>query len=252
MDAFVDNGVVRINYQALGSGRPLVLLHGYSLDSQAWQDMGYVEPLIKAGFCPILVDIRGHGASGKPHDSGAYTEEQQAGDVAAVLDALVMERGDLMGYSRGGRMALDFARLFPEKADRLVIGGAHPFVQDLSLFRVAVAGGIEGWIGVIEGLGGPLPAALRSRIAANDIEALRAAVAVDRPDVSSSFQGFPRPCLFFAGTDDPLRSQIERAAGLLPHARMVEIRGCNHMTALQRADLVLPPVLQFLTDGRRL
>jgi hypothetical protein len=62
MDAFVDNGVVRINYQALGGGRPLVLLHGYSLDSQAWQDMGYVEPLIKAGFRPVLVDIRGHGA----------------------------------------------------------------------------------------------------------------------------------------------------------------------------------------------
>jgi hypothetical protein len=57
----------------------------------------------------------------------------------------------------------------------------------------------------------------------NDIEALRAAVAVDRPDVSSSFQGFPRPCLFFAGTDAPLRSRIERTADLLPH-----------MTALQR------------------
>jgi pimeloyl-ACP methyl ester carboxylesterase len=228
MEAFVDNGGIRIGYQALGSGRPLVLLHGYSLDSQAWQDMGYVEPLIEAGFRPILIDIRGHGASGKPHDPGAYTEEQQAGDVAAVLNALGIERSDLMGYSRGGRMALDFARLFPERTDRLVIGGAHPFVQDLSLFRAAVAGGIEGWIGVIEH------------------------VAVDRPDVSSSFQGFPRPCLFFAGTDDPLRSQIERAAGLLPHGRMVEIRGCNHMTALQRVNLVLPPVLQFLAEGRRL
>jgi pimeloyl-ACP methyl ester carboxylesterase len=86
----------------------------------------------------------------------------------------------------------------------------------------------------------------------NDIEALRAAVAVDRPDVSSSFQGFPRPCLFFAGTDAPLRSRIERTAGLPPHGRMVEIRRCNHMTALQRADLVLPPILRFLTEGRRL
>jgi pimeloyl-ACP methyl ester carboxylesterase len=92
------------------------------------------------------------------------------------------------------------------------------------------------------------------RPTANDTEALRAAVAVDRPDVSSSFQGFPQPCLFFAGTDAPLRSRIERTAELLPHARMVEIRGCNHMTALQRADFVLPPVLRFLTkaDGSKI
>jgi hypothetical protein len=68
------------------------------------------------------------------------------------------------------------------------------------------------------------------RPTANDIEALRAAVAVDRPDVSSSFQGFPRPCLFFVWTDDPLRSRIDRTAGLLPHGRVVEIRRCNHMT----------------------
>ena len=245
------NGDVAIRFDVLGGGRPLVLLHGYSLDSRTWQNMGYVEPLVEAGCRLILIDIRGHGASGKPHDPGAYTEEAQAGDVAAVLDVLGVEQADLMGYSRGGRMALDFARLFPERADRLVIGGAHPFVQDLSLFRAAVAEGIEGWIDVIERMGGPLPAALRSRIAANDIDALRAAVAVDRPDVSSAFQRFSEPCLFFAGTDDPLHPQIERAAGLMPHGRMEEIRGCNHITALQRADLVLPPVLRFLAEGGR-
>lgn len=248
MDAVISNDGVAISYRVLSGGRPLVLLHGYSLSGQAWQDMGYLGPLIAAGLRPILIDIRGHGVSGKPHDPGAYAEEPHAHDVAAVLGALGIERADLMGYSRGGRMALGFAGLFPERVGRLVIGGAHPFVQDLSLLRSACAGGIKEWIGVIERLGGPLPAGLRRSIAANDIEALRAAVAEDRPDISRSLRDFPRPCLFFTGTEDPLRSKIERAAKLLPRGRLVEIRGCNHVTALQRSDLVLPHVLAFLDD----
>ncbi len=240
------NGDLTIRYETRGAGRPLVLLHAYSLSSEAWQDMGYVEPLVEAGHRLVLIDLRGHGGSGKPHDPAAYAEPAQALDVRAVMDALGLDRASLMGYSRGGRMALEFAAEAPERVDRLAIGGAHPFVQDMSLFRAAMAEGIEGWIAVIERFGGPLPEPLRARIAANDVAALNAAVAEDRPGLLDRLGGFDRPCLFFSGTDDPLRPEIARAAGLLPRARFVEIAGCNHMTALQRADLVLPPLCAFL------
>jgi pimeloyl-ACP methyl ester carboxylesterase len=243
------NGVVSISFTAHGHGRPVVLLHGFSLDGDAWSDMGYIGPLIDAGFRPILLDIRGHGNSSKPHDPNAYTEEAQARDIAAVLDALGIVEVDLIGYSRGGRMALDFASFHPDRIGRLIVGGAHPFLQDMSLFRNALRGGIEGWLAVVEQFGGPLPADLRKRICGNDLLALRAAVAEDRPDRSAALADFERPCLFIVGTEDPLRPQIRKAADVLPRAFIEEIPGCNHMTALQRSDLFLPPVLEFLREG---
>ncbi|WP_230531550.1 alpha/beta fold hydrolase [Microvirga roseola] len=249
MHSFARNGDVFISFRDFGEGQPLVLLHGFSLSSRDWFDMGYVEPLVEAGYRPILVDIRGHGESGKPHEPDAYTEEAQAGDIASVLDALGIERADILGYSRGGRMALDFACLYPDRVVRLVIGGGHPFRQDMSQFRAATAHGIEGWLAVIEQSGGPLPAQFRTRVAANDITALRAAVALDRPDISGELGALRSPCLFFVGADDPLRPLAHKAGTLLQTAKVIDIPGCNHMTALQRADLVVPHVLEFLTES---
>ncbi len=100
-----------------------------------------------------------------------------------------------------------------------VIGGAHPFVQDMLQFRIAVREPIEDWIAMIERWGGPLPQVLWERIAANDIEVLRAAVAEDRPYISQDLAGLERDYLFFAGTNGPLRPQIQRAAELLPKSR---------------------------------
>ena len=73
----ISNKGVRIVYDVVGQGRPLMLLHGWSCDRSWWTEPGYVAKLSRDHFL-INVDLRGHGASDKPHDGAAYVESAQA------------------------------------------------------------------------------------------------------------------------------------------------------------------------------
>jgi pimeloyl-ACP methyl ester carboxylesterase len=66
----VSNDGVRISYDVAGEGRPLVLLHGWSCDRSWWTEPGYVDDLERDHLL-LLVDLRGHGASDKPHEPAA-------------------------------------------------------------------------------------------------------------------------------------------------------------------------------------
>src|SRR5687767_9340209 len=63
----------KIVYECVGDGDPFVLLHGFSDTRETWREAGYVERLIQRGRRSILIDCRGHGESGKPHDPNAYS-----------------------------------------------------------------------------------------------------------------------------------------------------------------------------------
>lgn len=150
----------------------------------------------------MLIDQRGHGASVRPHEVAAYRADFRASDVAAVLDALGIKTADLLGYSMGGWAALNVARYHAERIDKLVVGGCHPFGQSLQFYRDAVADDMGKWISIVEKLAGPMPDAWKARVRANDRLALRAAVSEDRPNISAALEGFDRPCLFYARSDD--------------------------------------------------
>ena len=79
---------VPVAYTVLGTGSPLVLLHGFSETGESWREAGYVDRFLSNGRRVVLIDCRGHGASGKPHDAAAYSGDKRARDVLAVLDAL--------------------------------------------------------------------------------------------------------------------------------------------------------------------
>jgi pimeloyl-ACP methyl ester carboxylesterase len=70
----------------VGEGRPLALLHGWCCDRSWWTEPGYVDEL-RTDHRLINVDLRGHGASDKPHEPAAYTSDALTGDVFAVADA---------------------------------------------------------------------------------------------------------------------------------------------------------------------
>jgi len=61
----------------------------------------------------VGTDCRGHDRSDKPHDSSAYEDPQMPNDVLAVMDALGLERVDLMGYSMGGAIAINLLARHP-------------------------------------------------------------------------------------------------------------------------------------------
>ena len=119
---FVTHRGQRIHYTVEGAG-PLVLLqHGLFMDADSWKANGIVDAL-KARHRVACVDSLGHGLSDKPTEARLYDQDQRAGDLAAVIDALGEDRAAVFGYSMGAWMAVGLAKYYPAKVSSLVVGG---------------------------------------------------------------------------------------------------------------------------------
>jgi pimeloyl-ACP methyl ester carboxylesterase len=106
------------------AGAPAVLIHGFTDNARDWVPLvPYLNPHLRL----ILVDLRGHGRSSKPEC--CYTRLDFAYDVKLLLDALHIERADIVGHSMGSIVAQTFAEYWPERTRRVVLiassGGAR-------------------------------------------------------------------------------------------------------------------------------
>jgi pimeloyl-ACP methyl ester carboxylesterase len=107
----------------LGSGRPVLLLHGlFSSAQMNWVNWGQARMLVDAGFECLMPDLRAHGDSGKPHDPEAYPPDVLARDVIALVEALGLSDFDLCGFSLGARTSVR-AVIHGLRPQRLVLGG---------------------------------------------------------------------------------------------------------------------------------
>lgn len=105
-------------YQEFRSTGPVVyLLHGLTAKSQDWSSIP--DMLAKMGFHVFAFDMRGHGQSDKPETG--YTPEDHAKDVEACAETLGHLQLHVVGHSTGGRNALVFAALYPERVLSLTI-----------------------------------------------------------------------------------------------------------------------------------
>ena len=102
--AFIEVGTdtggqpVELFYQDIGTGTPIVLIHGWPLDHSSWAYQ--IAGLTRAGFRVVAYDRRGFGKSSQP--SGGYDYDTLAADLKALLDALDIEGATLVGFSMGG------------------------------------------------------------------------------------------------------------------------------------------------------
>ena len=104
----------RLYFEIAGSGQPLVLLHGFTLDTRMWDDQ--FEPLTRE-FQVIRYDMRGFGQSGPP----ASERYAHADDLRDLLDHLRVDKAHLVGLSKGGAIALDFTLAYPRRVNKLVL-----------------------------------------------------------------------------------------------------------------------------------
>jgi pimeloyl-ACP methyl ester carboxylesterase len=104
---------VRIAGEASGEGFSIVLLHGLTA-TRRYVVMGS-RVLERSGHRVIAYDARGHGASSPARDRGAYGYDRLSNDLAAVLDALGIERAVLAGASMGAHTAVRFALSQPDR-----------------------------------------------------------------------------------------------------------------------------------------
>jgi 3-oxoadipate enol-lactonase len=114
MDLTLDG--VRFDALDEGSGPAIVLLHGFPLAKETWDDQARA---LTGRARVVRFDLRGLGRSSVP--AGPYLMETLAGDVAAMLDALGIERAIVAGHSLGGYVAFAFYRMFAERCSGLAI-----------------------------------------------------------------------------------------------------------------------------------
>jgi pimeloyl-ACP methyl ester carboxylesterase len=118
MSETLNNGV-RIVFDVVGQGRPMILL-GWCADRSWWTEPGYVDDL-KRDHLVINVDIHGHGACDKPHEPTAYS----TATCSPVADAERVDRFAIWGQSFGGRrMAWITANALPERVPAIITSGA--------------------------------------------------------------------------------------------------------------------------------
>jgi pimeloyl-ACP methyl ester carboxylesterase len=248
---YADNHGVRIHYRTEGVGRPLVLQHGFTESIEDWSECGYVDAL-KQRFRPILVDARGHGGSDKPHDPSAYLLENRVGDVVAVLNVLGIEKAHFWGYSMGGWIGFGMAAFAPERVDRLVIGGQHPFARSMEglrrMVRAGIESGPEAFLVAFRETFGPTEGAFAERLRAADFRAYLALLQ-DRDGLDELLPQIRLPCCLYAGEADDIYSEARAASARIPGAIFFSLPGLDHCETFSRADLVLPRVIRFLRAG---
>jgi pimeloyl-ACP methyl ester carboxylesterase len=121
----VDVEGVGIEYEVVGQGQPVVLLHGWPDTGRLWRRQ--VPTLAVAGFQVVIPDLRGYGRSGKPAAVEAYSLSVVAGDVLAILSDLNISRAHLVGHDWGAALAWQLAMLAPGSVGHLVaLSVGHP------------------------------------------------------------------------------------------------------------------------------
>ena len=247
---YVVHDGIRIHYQVAGDGPPLVLQHGLTQSIEDWEECGYVAALAPA-YRLIMIDARGHGRSDRPHGEADYDVARRVGDVVAVLDALGIGRAHFWGYSMGAFIGYGMARHAPERLDRLVIGGSHPFPRDpegnRGWLRAALPGG-SAMVAAIERIVGPVSPAWATRLAAGDVAAWIAAVPAG-PGMEEMLAAMTIPCFAYAGTEDPLFAPTQSGAARIAGAEFLALPGLGHMPAFTDSAAILPAVMRFLAAG---
>lgn len=159
---------IEIAFRTVGTGPPLLLLHGYPQNHRMWHK---VAPLLAHRFTLIASDLRGYGDSDKPDtatDHGPYSFRAMAGDQVALMESLGHPEFFVAGHDRGARVA---HRMCLDRAERVRRAAVLDIAPTLAMFEradMAFAMGYYHWFFLAQPA--PLPETL---IAADPAYVLR-------------------------------------------------------------------------------
>ena len=134
------NGLaVRVLEAGPEHGTPVLLIHGWAISAYLWRHN--IAELAAAGYRVHALDLPGHGLSDAPLAKDSYTTEALTDDVAALLDALDLERCAVVAQSMGGRIGVELARR--HRVTRLALFGPVgfgdvPTTQEIGSFLPAI------------------------------------------------------------------------------------------------------------------
>lgn len=268
---------VRIRYRRAGEGEPVVLLHGIAHSLHAWDRV--IVPLAETHDV-VAIDLPGCGKSDKPDTD--YSLGAQATAIRYVLEYLGLDFVTAIGHSLGGGVAMTLAYQYPERVGRLGLIASGGLGRELhAMFRLAsLPLGSEEvmrvmfspltrplWHLLAPVGGAPLfasPGKYRDDTIAilralEDADARRAFLRMLRSASSISGQAISAldrigmalfPVLIVWGRQDAIFpvAHAERAAALIPNARLVVLDQCGHFPQIEATTALLDALTSWLHE----
>ncbi len=263
---------IELCYTDQGSGRPVVLIHGYPLSGASWEHQ--TAALLEAGYRVVTYDRRGFGASSQP--SVGYDYDTFAADCNAVLEVLDLTDVTLVGFSMGGGEVARYLGRYG--SDRIRAAGFLGAITPCLLKsddNPTGAGPMEFFTGISDDVKRDryafftgflntfynLDETLGKRISEETVRAswnvaagggavaASAAPLTWPTDFRADVAGITVPTLIIHGTADnivPLEASGKVLAGLLPEATYVELDGAPHGFLATHPSEVNAELLGFL------
>ena len=264
----VDVDGLGLHAEVAGAGPPLVLLHGFTGSSGTWSGL---TAALAADYTVIAPDLIGHGRSDAPGDVDRYRMSRAVDDLVALVRQLGHERAAWLGYSMGGRTALQLVVQHPEAVEALILEGTSPGIADGDERAARVASdeamaerierdGVEVFVDTWErvplfatqlSLPAETRAAIRATRTANTAtglaNSLRGMGAGAQDPLLDRVAAITVPTLLIAGELDTKYVEIARdMARTMPDATMHLIEGAGHAAHLERLEAFRRPLLEFL------
>lgn len=265
----------RIAWGEMGSGPPLVLLHGLSDCHRSWRR---VAPGLARDFRVLLPDLPGHGWSGRP--DAPYTLRWYARTVASWMDAIGVEQAHVCGHSLGGGIALMMLREQRPKVHRLALVATGGLGREIGIgMRLAAIPHLGPLLAPpLMRLGAPLLLRLFPGAAGN-IEPDEARLLVHMNRIPGTDRAFtrtlsgvvdvfgqsqqmlphadeirsPPPMEVFWGLRDPI-IPLSHGEALVRHSRGIRLHaypGCGHFPHLEAPERFVRDLRRFLSDPGR-
>ena len=249
--ATIDRNGVKIHYEVRGTGRTILVSHGFAASSHMFEGTAAA---LAATHRVITWDLRGHGRSDYPTETDEYSIALAVGDMIAILDEVGVDRAVLMGHSLGGYLSLELQRTHPERAEALVLIGTGPgFKRDDAR---------AGWNTMAERFAVDLETSgLDALPTSEEVRAdehrsaeglVRAARGILRQHDDRVLAGLPDiavPVLVVVGEGDkPFLAGSEYMASKIPGAALAVIAGARHAPMITHPDAFCADIVTFLDE----
>ncbi len=251
---YVMAGSYRVHYFVGGHGKPLLLIHGLGSRSEDWtpEMVAYV----KNGFRVYAIDLLGCGRT--DHPDIAYTMRQQADLIHRFLDAVHVHKTDLIGWSMGGWVALEFTLQHPRSVRRMVLMDSAGLWFQTSLTPDVLEPRTVPQLKRLEVLLMPLPPNLPEFLQRDLVHAMQRNYPVvhraldsmlsEKDELDGCLGQLRMPVLLVWGAQDELipPSVGLRMHGMIPQSVLELYFGCGHIGPATCADRIVPRVIDFL------